>query len=63
MKVSELIELLQRQDPHERVGIVVYKLDGETPCHKELEAVRWDGSEPRVRVGLDAGLVFEDPMS
>jgi hypothetical protein len=62
MKVSELIELLQRQDPHERVGIVVYKNDGET-FHKEVEAVRWDGSEPRIRVGLDAGLVFGDPIS
>jgi|688.fasta_scaffold319333_2 hypothetical protein len=63
MKVAELIELLQRQDPHERVGIIVYENDGETSYHKEIEGVRWDGSEPRVRVGLDAGFVFGDPMS
>jgi hypothetical protein len=63
VKVSELIELLQRQDPHDRVGIFVYENDGQTFYHKEVEAVRWRGSEPRVRVGLYAGLVFGDPMS
>lgn len=63
MKVKELIELLQRQDPDERVGIVVYENDGEQSSHKEVESVRWDGSEPRVRVGIVAGFIFADPMT
>ena len=60
MKVKELIELLQRQDPEERVGIVVYEGTVKQCYHKEVQSVRWDGMEPRFRVGIEAGFIFVD---
>lgn len=63
MKVRELIELLKMHDPDDRVGIVVFEKDREHTYHKEVTDVCRNNSEPRARVGIEAGLVFGDPLT
>ena len=50
MKVSDLIEALEKLDPDYRVGVEV--ADGDDTFNLEIVAVEVDLQDPRLRVGL-----------